>query len=242
MERLEFDSGLFGIRVCRADEMPGLSEIGECDLVYVATREVIPDETLRRLNGCLADRRRTYCLDMGEKGRDTPAKGKEIGFEVVDGSALTGDDRSVLRDLAIQSGHRCRFRNDPLMPTRWFHRMYRLWMDNSIKGEAADLVLATRKRGRYVAMATLRKEGADSASIGLVSVDREQRGTGLGRALMHEALYRCVHDLGRLVCEADTHADDQGACAFYEIMGFEQVDQTNVYHLWPNGPQQEHHE
>lgn len=236
MERLDFDSDLFGVRVFRAEAMPDPSLLSGCDLLYLFNGETVPVRTLERYHGCLADQRWTYRLDLGKRAEHRSGNSSDFEIEVVREKHLTPDDREILHNLAFQSGYRCRFRMDPLMPLDWFHRMYRSWMDNSINGTAADRVLAVRVQDRYVAMITLRNQGGDAASIGLVSVDRSQTGKGMGRWLMHEAMDRCRTELGRSHCLADTHGQDPGACAFYEALGFRLVERTNVYHLWPNGP------
>ncbi|NOZ01204.1 MAG: GNAT family N-acetyltransferase [Deltaproteobacteria bacterium] len=235
MERLEFDSDLFGVRVCRATSMPDEAALRECDLLYLFTRNEVPKETLDRFNGCLADQRFSYTRDLLDEDTPQPDETHQPPFEIVRARGLVKQDRLDLRELAFQSGYRCRFKMDPLMPDEWFRRMYSTWMDNSIYGVVADLVVAARIEGRYAAMATLREDTPDAASIGLIAVDAGQRGTGLGKKLMDEVLRCCMLDLGCTICWAETHGQDPGACAFYEAMGFTLDDRMNVYHLWPNG-------
>jgi dTDP-4-amino-4,6-dideoxy-D-galactose acyltransferase len=77
-----------------------------------------------------------------------------------------------------------RFYNDPFFSRADADRLYRAWIENSVRGEAADIVFHVPGAG----FISCRKTGKHSGQIALIGVKKRFRGKGYGRALISEAM------------------------------------------------------
>ena len=133
-----------------------------------------------------------------------------------------------LKELAIESGHKSRFRKDPRLSGR-FNEMYATWISRSVDGELADVVLATEIQGDLSGFVTVKKNG-DTSAIGLIAVDSRFRGRGLGGGLLKAAGNWC---LGQGCCELKvaTQMENQIACNLYLKNGYRLQDTRYIFHL-----------
>lgn len=90
----------------------------------------------------------------------------------------TYKDRKSLENLASSSFYLNRVFNDPIIPKSKANKFYRKWMDNSLAGYAADVVLVWDENG-IQGFTTLEKEG----HIPLTAVSQEVRGKGIAKKL-----------------------------------------------------------
>ena len=77
-----------------------------------------------------------------------------------------------------------RFYNDPFFSGDDADRLYRAWIENSVRGEAADIVFHIPGAG----FISCRKAGKHSGQIVLIGVRKSFRGKGYGTALITEAM------------------------------------------------------
>jgi len=73
-----------------------------------------------------------------------------------------------------------RIYNDSLISKKTADNFFMKWVENSIKGEAADSVLVWDEDGKILGYITLQKKG----QIPLIGVSKEARGKGIGRNLI----------------------------------------------------------
>lgn len=160
-----------------------------------------------------------------------------VSYEVSDISqnpsvSLYQGSTSPLYDLAIQSGANSRYKVDPNFPNSEFERLYKTWIDNSLKGIMADYVLVYEDiDGSIIGLLTLQKKSL-SLSIGLLASDKSFRRKGIGTALMKTAQHYAY--IEKLPLEVATQALNEEACLFYEKERFVQKSQSKVYHIWLN--------
>lgn len=135
-----------------------------------------------------------------------------------------------LEALALASGHHSRYKVDPKMPGRVFEGLYLTWIRRSVAKEIADGVLITGRTEDPTGMITVSVKEA-LADIGLIAVNEQARGQGLGRRLVFaaEAFGR---ERGALALEVVTQGGNQGACALYSACGYRVVLEQAIYHLW----------
>lgn len=135
-----------------------------------------------------------------------------------------------LLDLALQSGHRSRFRTDPRFETGKFGELYSIWISRSVSGELADLVVVYVMDETIRGFATVKCSG-NSGKIGLISVDSTLRGMNIGTGLINYIKRYCISkECTRL--DVDTQYDNEPANRFYKKCGFNISSDKNIYHFW----------
>jgi len=98
--------------------------------------------------------------------------------------------RATLQDIPAMQKYitslfpESRFYHDPFFSKEDADRLFRAWIENSVKGEAADIVFHIPGTG----FISCRKAGKNSGQIILVGIKRRSRGKGYGTALMAEAM------------------------------------------------------
>ena len=95
-------------------------------------------------------------------------------------------DRDVLREIARRSHGATRFYADPRFPDARCDDLYATWIDRSLDGWAAAVLVAERD-GRAVGYCSVHL-GADEGSIGLIAVDDAARRSGVGVELANGAV------------------------------------------------------
>jgi dTDP-4-amino-4,6-dideoxy-D-galactose acyltransferase len=135
-----------------------------------------------------------------------------------------------LEALALASGHYSRFRLDPQIPSHVFPNLYAQWIQRSVRGEIADVVLVAKENGILAGMVTLTVDG-EIGNIGLIAVAEGSRGLGIGRRLMVAAEAFCAARKSRWL-QVVTQGTNQAACALYTACGFELAEENAVYHIW----------
>ena len=98
--------------------------------------------------------------------------------------AATLEDIPALQKYITSLFRESRFYNDPFFSRADADRLYRAWIENSVRGEAADFVFHIPGAG----FVSCRKAGKHSGQIVLVGVKKRFRGKGYGTALMAEAM------------------------------------------------------
>ncbi|AIZ64609.1 hypothetical protein PK28_14720 [Hymenobacter sp. DG25B] len=138
----------------------------------------------------------------------------------------------AIMDLALQSGQQSRFRLDPHFANGVYEQLYAHWIANSLSGEMAHDVLVFRSthNSPETGMLTLCLR-PEHVEIGLIAVDAGSQNQGIGTLLVEGARQRALA-WGRHKLVSVTQLDNQGACRFYEHMGFELVREEHLYHLW----------
>ena len=191
-------------------------------LIYVFGDEnfYINENLLLQFNGHLADRKVLY-----EKVIES-LKEQSTAISEYDNDELTFE----LEQLAYESGKYSRFKLDENFQKDDFYRMYKTWIENSIKKQIADYVFVAKERNCIRGMATL-KIDVKKGHIGIIAVLPDAQGKGYGKSL----IAACENELfrrGIFRLEVPTQADNIQACNFYKKCGFEIKKTTFVYHFW----------
>ncbi len=140
------------------------------------------------------------------------------------------NEYTQLYELAFESGKYSRFKTDSHFSNQDFKRLYQKWIDNSINKKIADEVIGYFIENQMVGMITLQeKEG--TVQIGLISVFPKFQGRGIGKELVKYAILYAVQKKAYFI-EVSTQLLNKPACKFYEKIGFEPKELTNIYHIW----------
>ena len=226
--RLQWDSDFFGLRIGRTDiasneewrmlQQEAISLRKQYDLIYVFSDMELPTDT----NGMrLVDTKTIYAKSI-DSSTIMPA--------IVEHYQESLPNADLYR-LALVSGVYSRFRLDDSLPTDSYERMYRCWIERSVGGSMADVVLVHRTDTQIDGMITLKIE-ADVAHIGLVAVDEGSQGRGIGTMLIKavEAYLQSNTTVRHL--KVATQWANKPACHLYEKNGFVVEEKTNIYHWW----------
>lgn len=93
-------------------------------------------------------------------------------------------DIPVLKKYITSLFPESRFYHDPFFSRENADGLYRAWIENSVRGEAADIVFHIPGTG----FISCRKAGNHSGQIVLIGIKKSFRGKGYGAALMAKAL------------------------------------------------------
>jgi dTDP-4-amino-4,6-dideoxy-D-galactose acyltransferase len=191
-------------------------------LIYVSGNKdfFINDDILKQFNGKLVGKKVLFEKNLESKKEQTSFVTEYTSDELI----------FDLEQLAYISGKYSRFKLDKNFLKEDFCRMYRTWIENSVKHKIADKVFVTKEKDSIKGMVTLKIDD-EKGYIGLIAVSTSMQGKGYGKALIsaceNELLHRGVFKL-----EIPTHADNIQACKFYEKCGFELKQISNIYHFW----------
>jgi dTDP-4-amino-4,6-dideoxy-D-galactose acyltransferase len=232
VESLEWDSNFFGYPVARVI----LDREGEDKL----------DDLFKRI--ALEDFRLTYFfVPPAEKGLNNFVSGKGALFvdqkviftklaenhkmiseRISEFQGVTANEK--LKRLALQAGLYSRFRTDNNFVSNEYERLYLEWLAKSISKEIALKIFVAIWDYEIIGLTTL-GEKQNHADIGLVSVDRNFRGQGLGRDLVKFA-DTAAFNLGFKEIKVATQMVNRPAFILYEKCNFHIEEITNIYHYW----------
>lgn len=229
---LPWDSNFFGYKVARISKP--LSEIEDLNntlkslpkditLCYLSSPKVIED-TSDQIDGFdlkYVDEKLTFIKELEPKYL-------QVSTHIHSYSADYPD--SKLLDLAIQSGIHSRFHVDIRIGRDKFEKLYRRWMINSVSREIAEEVLVYKVEEEIAGMITLGEKN-ERSDIGIIAVDTQYRGKGVGKELMHAAENWSLAK-GRKVMQVLTQGANKTACNFYKRQGYGIGKVEHFYHIW----------
>lgn len=195
----------------------------ETRLTYFGTPLKIESELIDKsvFNWILADRKRVYSKALNNV---TPIHSSIITYND------DMDFREKLLALSIQSGVYSRFNTDQNIGRSNFEKMYHLWMENSLNKKIAFEVLLFIEDNQPSGFVTLGEKNG-RADIGIIAVDDQFRGKGIGKELMHAAeawfLNRGYNEI-----QVVTQGNNKPACGLYERLGYQIESETYFYHIW----------
>jgi dTDP-4-amino-4,6-dideoxy-D-galactose acyltransferase len=138
----------------------------------------------------------------------------------------------AIAELAQQSGAFSRFRLDPGFAPGVFEELYARWIAGAVAGTDGQQAFGYQVEAESdpAGLLTL-AYAADQATIGLLAVQAQRRGTGFGRQLIQAASFQAVQR-GLPTLRVVTQAANAAACAFYVQCGFTEASRRLLYHLW----------
>lgn len=232
---LKWDSSFFGYPVGElnfTDDLPALifslrqAQAAGYKLVYLKSETEIsikPEpETFFSIG--VIDKRITYQKKLTpEDGLQKPA----ASIKPYTG-AKAGPE---LLQLAFISGTYSRFAQDPYFKFQEYEKLYTEWINKSVSGELADVVLInTTPTGQPTGLITL-KNNLSEASIGLLAVSPAVQGQGIGTKLLQAACYQAA-TWGCSFIRVGTQQLNFPANQLYQKAGFTANQSIFIYHIW----------
>lgn len=224
---LDWDSAFFGLRIGRADvssaaelELLATQEMllkQQCDLLYVFCPQTV---RWQQHNAALVDEKTIYTKRIVSQTICTQV-------DVYMGNVPDND----LYRLALVSGEYSRYRLDKWFPEGSYERLYRRWIEQAVNGNMADKVFVYRENNHIYGMLTLQWDD-HQADIGLVAVDTDVQGRGIGSLLMQNTENWLAHNTSVQTLKVATQWTNTKARRWYEKNGFVVECVTNIYHWW----------
>jgi dTDP-4-amino-4,6-dideoxy-D-galactose acyltransferase len=224
IEKLEWDSEFFGYSIGRivfdgaitADKLNILRRHKGFRLVYVFSENSLPSE----FSNQLVDRKIIFQKKLSTRN----------GNILTTDFDLSTNSYGELIKLAYLSGRYSRFKADHNFINNEFHRLYERWIQNCLNDENLR-VLVIDKGDSLAGFITVEPIDNERSKIGLISVNENFQGRGLGSALIKMSENVSLES-GHSIIQVATQFDNKTAIALYEKNGFETLSSTYIYHLW----------
>jgi dTDP-4-amino-4,6-dideoxy-D-galactose acyltransferase len=232
LKQLDWDSQFFGYPVGRivfdnsgislADE--AFREIRESNfrLVYLYTPS--DDDALNRVitnnGGKLLDNKVLFVKQ--------PEACSQFKNQICEYRLEKPDEKLI--ELSLEAGLFSRFRLDDKFINGEFEKLYTRWITDSVSGLIAFKVIVAISDNELIGVTTI-GEKKGYADIGLVAVDRNHTGRGIGYDMIRYAddvASRMKYDRLTVI----TQMKNTAACRLYEKCNFVPESVTNVYHFW----------
>jgi dTDP-4-amino-4,6-dideoxy-D-galactose acyltransferase len=174
--------------------------------------------------GVLVDIKTTYELSI-----NSPSSNQSMQLSDIEmyGNKVANDE---LLSIAVQCGEYSRFKIDPKITFNKFADLYRTWMIKSVQGIMSDDVIIVKGGDTIKGVITVYLED-NVGNIGLVGVDENYRGQGIGGKLIKAAL-SYFNKKGCGLVNVVTQGKNEAACRLYEKFGFVVKNKVNFYHFW----------
>lgn len=232
---LDFDTNLFGFKVAKILEQ-NLSPIGlqkilielsslDVTLVYwqIESSNILSNTSAKQHNGFLGSQQVLYSIDLSQlKVEDLMTDNIKQYTEL--------NVTNELEELALHAGNYSHFKADPRFPNNLFNKLYFAWIENSLNGKMADVVLIAQHDDHLTGFITAGKKDG-RGDIGLLAVNENFRGNRLGTKLVHSAQKYWL-ERGLKKAQVITQKINQPACNLYEKCGFTVEKLNNFYHFW----------
>lgn len=227
IERLQWDSDFFGLRIGRAeisseeDEKILASQAadtkGDYDLVYVFASHGCE---FHADNARLVDRKVVYSL--------ADATQSKLCQNVVLWDSSRGVTDEVLH-LALVSGKYSRFKLDDGFQQGSYERLYSRWIEQSVNHKIASEVFCYMIEDAPRGLVTLNNKNG-IGTIGLVAIHEDFQHRGIGSSIMSHVIRYSREKIEKLTVA--TQLDNVPACRLYEKSGFAMESVTDVWHWW----------
>lgn len=222
---LPFDSELFGYPVGKAEitenwnEEAFLEEATKYQLVYIFSENHLPI-----INPSIQLIERRIVFEKELTGNPlTDSDPIAIGIRNYEGHL-----NSELESLALQSGTLSRFKVDTRLNAGEFEKLYKLWIQKSVEEKG---VMVAEGNAGFVSC----NIKGDTAQIGLIAVDKNQRDKGIGKKLIQTA-EAFAFAKGAKKMKIGTQQANHPACSLYSKLGYEVVERVGVLHYWNAQP------
>ncbi len=144
------------------------------------------------------------------------------------------DDAAACGRIAAAAFQYDRFHADPRIPNDVADDIKARWTQNNALGRARTYV-STDKAGQVTGFLALLPAdlSQDQGVIDLIAVDQAYQGRGDGRSLF-AAICHDLMKAGASAITVGTQAENTGSTAFYEALGFQEIERSPVWHWMPS--------
>lgn len=222
MKRLDWDSDFFGFEVGEIINN-NLSNANDFKLLILKQidNQIIEIENFEN----------TFAETKVIFSKKLESLSDKITISDTDFEPLQADD---LYDLAYESGKQSRFKLDENFGENFgenkFKNLYKKWIDNSLNKLFADKIFYIKHENCIAGFVSIKKH-QNHATIGLIAVDGNQQGQGIGKKLLQKAEQFCIES-NIFELQIPTQKTNIQACGFYTKNGYKIVEKTIIKHYW----------
>jgi len=222
IKRLDWDSNFFGIKIGELIYEPqvNLKNSLDFDLLYLKSKENFELEITNFTNN-FSETKLTFIKKLIENHFES----SNI-FSVDEIDYQTND----IYELAFESGKYSRFFLDKNFKLNKFQELYTKWVDNSILKIFADETLIYQEDNQIMGFVTY-KINNDMATIGLIAVNPDFQGKGIGGKLL-QFVEKKLSKKKIKSLSIPTQQNNVAACNFYKKQGYKIYETTFVKHYW----------
>ena len=141
-------------------------------------------------------------------------------------------DITGLKLLSVQSKWTTRYYNDDKFPRDLVQTFYSEWVRKSVTGDLDDMVFHIEEDGVIIGFVTIKKNGRNFGSIGLIAVAEKAQGRGLGARLATYAVNFLLNEMDCAAVEVVTQQNNLSARKTYERIGFRVFNKSTWLHKW----------
>lgn len=253
---LPFDSQLFGYRVMAHNgtdlskktlkKIVNYGEKSKTKLIYIFLEEKLSKKALAVYPSLhLVDEKITFSVDIPPHRSVSLKEYQQNHKHLSSKHAICAYTKKImtpqLYKLSLLSGQYSRFKSDSRFTQNEHKKLFKIWIKKSATGKIADVCLIAEKNKQNQAdslnrfelgLLTLSKHKTH-AEIGLVAIDKQAQGNGIGSDLLDKAKH--LSQIWRFPeIRVTTQKRNTNACHFYKKNGFTIQNIRYVYHLWLN--------
>ncbi len=222
INRLAWDSDFFGLQVGETENDTNLLNLDNYDLIIIKQNR---DEIVNFPN-------------FEKTFQETKVIfNKILNYDSLccnDTSVIDFDDIPIRKDffypLAFESGKYSRFKLDPNFNQNKFELLYCKWVDNSVTKEFADKIFYIKELNQVIGFVSV-KNNFDFSTIGLIAVDENHQGKGIGKKMVLKVEQYCMSK-NIFELRIPTQKENIPGCHFYSNMGFFIKEETIFKHYW----------
>jgi dTDP-4-amino-4,6-dideoxy-D-galactose acyltransferase len=230
VEKLNWDSNFFETEVYKVTDINSAEEVSKLKIGLTVGQlaYIFSPEEIKYVDLNLVDEKVLYALSLPLQASNLKSikSTSSVGIKTFTGNVPC----NMLRKLAIQSGKYSRFFVDKKCPVEKAESLYNIWIERSVSGEIASEVLVAVQESNVIGMITLKLKD-NVGDIGLIAVDTNKRGLGIGKSLLINAIdYFRKNGIDKVTVV--TQGRNIAACKTYESLGFKVANKEYIYHYW----------
>lgn len=173
----------------------------------------------------IVDERVTFLVNQDNL---VPHKAIE-GFSI---EKCTVSDSAEVQRISREIIWPSRYYKDDKFSRKDLKNFYSEWLTKSIDGKLDDLVLKISSGNEICGFISLKKNGLNFGSIGLVGISNKFQGLGLGTYLTSFGVEYMFQVLDCVAVEVVTQKNNLKACNAYNSVGFKISDESLWMHKW----------
>ena len=224
--KLDWDTDFFGYPVGKIDLTDSsefnlkvfLNEIDIYKLVYIFSNSQISVNKALHVDSKVIFSKSLYNTDIQELRYCNLYESGKHNYE-------------QLEFLAVESGKYSRFKIDPNFVNNEFERLYRKWISVSVRKLNAIETLLYTEQNQIIGLVTIGKKNEKLAEIGLVAVNPNHQGKGIGSKLIADAEAFALNS-GFDTIQVATQQANENAMKLYKRNGYNIEKIIHVYHYW----------
>ena len=158
-----------------------------------------------------------------------------IPHKAIDGFAVqkcTASDKDEVEAIARETIWPSRYYKDDNFCRNDLKNFYGEWITKSIDGKLDDVVLKISSGNELCGFISLKKNGLNFGSIGLIGISNKFQGLGLGTYLVSFGVEYMFQMFNCVAVEVVTQKNNLKACKAYNNVGFRISDESLWMHKW----------